>query len=123
QDGSEASAFYLQYSHVDNRWAFARVKSDTAEAAGVRALSSSAPVLDRWTHLVGVFDGASGQLRLYVDGTLEGTATDATPYDTSGALAIGRGQFDGKASDWFSGDISDVEVFDAALSTSDVQAL
>jgi hypothetical protein len=124
QDGSVNSGFYLQYSLADNRWSFARVKGDsTADDTGVRALSTAPPALDTWTHLVGVYEGSSGQLRLYVNGTPAGTGTDATPYAANGDLAIGRAQFGGKPVDWFPGDISDVAVFDQALTASQIQAL
>jgi serine/threonine protein kinase len=123
QDSTIDSGFYLQYSGADNRWSFARVKSNATNIAGIRALSSAAPALNTWTHLVGVYDGSSGQLRLYVNGALEGRNTDTTPFAADGALVIGRAQFNGKAADWFPGDISDVEAFDQALTSGEIQAL
>jgi hypothetical protein len=123
QDGVKNSGFYLQYSGVDNRWAFSRVTSDQPGAPGVRALSTNAPALNTWVHLVGEYDAGRQQLRLYVNGTLEGTKTYTTPYAANGVLAIGRAQFSGQNADWFPGAIRDVKVFDQALTTSEVDAL
>jgi hypothetical protein len=120
QDGSENSGFYLQYSAADNRWAFARVVSDTAGAAGIRALSTSAPSLATWTHLVGVFDASDDQLSLYVNGALEGIATDTTPFAATGPLAIGRAQSDGKPTDWFNGAANQIQVWNVALTPAQV---
>jgi len=119
QDGVYDSGFYLQYSGTDHRWAFARVTADTNSGPpGIRALSASAPSLSTWTHLVGVFDASDNQLRLYVNGTLEGTATDSTPFAATGHLAIGRAQFDGQPTDWFDGSANQIKVYNVALTAA-----
>ncbi|BCB73720.1 hypothetical protein Pflav_001300 [Phytohabitans flavus] len=45
QDGDSHSAFFLQYSGADNRFAFS--------FAGIRALAPTAPETGRWYHLAG----------------------------------------------------------------------
>ena len=121
QDSAYDSGFYLQYSGADQRWAFSRVAADTdTSPAGVRALSTSGPTLNTWTHLVGVFDASDNQLRLYVNGVLQGTATDSSPFAATGDLAIGRAQFDGKPTDWFQGAAGEIKVYDVALTTTQV---
>src|ERR1700761_2271827 len=120
QDAAANSGFYLQYSGADQRWAFARVVSDTDGAAGIRALSTSGPALNTWTHLVGVFDASDDQLRLYVNGALEGIATDTTPFAATGPLVIGRGQFGGQPTDWFNGAANQIQVWNVALTSAEV---
>lgn len=121
QDGGVNSAFFLQYSSADKRWAFARVRANATNSAGIRALSSSPAPLNAWTHLVGVFTAGTGTLRLYVDGVAQRTATDPTPFAANGPLAIGRARFNGKPTDWFPGQISDVKAFDYALTAAQVK--
>jgi hypothetical protein len=124
QDGVYDSGFYLQYSGTDHRWAFARVTEDTDNGPpGIRALSASAPSLSTWTHLVGVFDASDNQLRLYVNGVLEGTATDTSPFAATGHLAIGRAQFDGQPTDWFDGAADQVKVYNVALTTAQIDQI
>jgi large repetitive protein len=94
-----------------------------ATTTGSRALSTGPTVLNTWVHLVGVYDAADGQLRLYVNGKPQGTATDTTPYASLGSLAIGRAQFGAQDIGWFPGRINDVEVFQQALTPSEVKAL
>ncbi|MGH3250617.1 MAG: LamG domain-containing protein, partial [Trebonia sp.] len=120
QDGTHDSGFYLQYVGATNNWAFSRVTGDTnAGPAGIRALSTTAvPALNTWTELVGVFDASDNQLRLYVNGVLQGTATDPSPFGTSGDLAIGRAQFDSAPTDWFDGAANQIEVWNVALTTA-----
>jgi hypothetical protein len=114
QDGSTRSAFFLQYSRADNRWAFAR---------NSRALSAAPPRLRTWTHLVGVYDAGSGQLALYVNGGRRGTAHETSPVSSAGELAVGRGKANGKYSDWFPGRINDVKVFGTALTAAQVRQI
>jgi hypothetical protein len=122
QDGTSGSGFYLQYDGVANTWAFSMLSSD-GEVAGIRALSPSAPALDTWTHLVGTYDASTGQLDLYVNGVLAGTAVNTTPFATTGVTAIGRGKFDGAATDFFPGELSDVEAFGYTLTPAEVSAI
>lgn len=124
QDGADDSGFYLQYSGVAKRWAFSRVTTDSdAGPSGIRALSTTVPALSTWTQLVGVFDASDNQLSLYVNGVLQGTATDTSPFAATGVLAIGRAQFDGQPTDWFNGAADDVEVFNVALTAAQVKKL
>ncbi|MFF0622579.1 LamG-like jellyroll fold domain-containing protein [Streptomyces sp. NPDC004296] len=110
-----SSAFYLQYSGTDRRWAFSR--------PGSRALAAKPPVLNTWTHLVGVCDAAAQRLHLYVNGAQQGTASDTRPTTAPGSLMIGRATFDGRPVDFFTGGIKNVQVFDRALSADRVAAL
>jgi hypothetical protein len=123
QDGGIASGFFLQYFQPCNCWTFARVAADVANPGPYRAQTSSAAQLNAWTHLVGVYDGSNGALSLYVNGKLAGAAVDPTPFASNGPLAIGRAYYNGRQTDWFHGLITMVQVFDQALSPSEVAAL
>jgi hypothetical protein len=124
QDANEASAFYLQFTEPSDRWAFSRVATDSSGSpAPSRALSDNPPSLSTWTHLVGVYDAAGGTETLYVNGAAQGTATDTTPFPSSGVLAIGRARFNGQDTDWLKGAIKKVEVFDTALTAQQVALL
>ncbi len=123
QDADVASSMYLQYSPIDDRWAFSGVLGDKTDAPGVRALSAQPPVVGQWTHLVGVYDASAKTIGLYVDGKLEQT----TSYDgdqwagvNRGAFAIGRAKYNGVKTDFFRGEIDDVRVFDRAVTAQDV---
>ncbi|MBR7828655.1 hypothetical protein KDK95_20265 [Actinospica sp. MGRD01-02] len=124
QDANINSAFYLQYfGGTANCWSFTRMDTDTVLSNGSRAESISTPQYNTWTHLVGVYSASTSALYLYVNGTLEGTAKDTTPVASSGPLIIGRARYDKKASDAFTGAIKDVQVFNAALSASEIAAI
>jgi Concanavalin A-like lectin/glucanases superfamily len=123
QDSTGDSAFCLQYYSGGTGWGFTRYAANSVTPSPVSAQSTSPAVLNTWVHLVGVYDADDGQLRLYVNGKPQGTATDTTPYASHGSLAIGRAQFGAQDIDWFPGRINDVEVFQQALTPTEVKAL
>jgi hypothetical protein len=115
QDGVNNSAFFLQYSGADNRFAFS--------FAGVRALAPDAPQTGRWYHLVGVRDVTAGTLTLYVDGQPAGTATACLGDASTGNTVIGRARFNGGPVDFWRGALDQVHVYDRALSAGEVADL
>ena len=123
QDGSVNAGFYLEYSGADNRWAFARQSTDTTSTTPHRALSSAPPALNTWTPLVGVFDGTTDELTLYVNGQLQGAAVDPTPFATHGSLVFGRSIAGGGYGAWLPGTVGDIRVYNTALTNAQIQAI
>jgi large repetitive protein len=63
-------------------------------------------------------------MSLYVNGALAATGTNSTPWSGSGPLTIGGDQQAGGAkSGFFKGQVADVQVYQRALSSSDVSTL
>jgi hypothetical protein len=117
QDGGSGnnSGFWLQSN--SSCWDLS-VQGASADANGCVKTVAQA-----WTNLVGVVDMASGQIRLYVNGKETGSASTDSVSGANGPLVIGRAQWGGNASDRFLGTIADVEYFNTALSTKQVQLL
>ncbi|MDG4820802.1 LamG domain-containing protein [Asanoa sp. WMMD1127] len=122
QDGTAVSAFYLHYVKADNRWGFSLWNAD-APGSSVRTLSTAAPTVGVWTHLVGVHDAVTDQSRLYVDGVLQQEKTFSSAWTSTGALAIGRARYNSAKNEFFPGDIDDVRVFDRILTSEEVADL
>ncbi|MGA4985633.1 LamG-like jellyroll fold domain-containing protein [Streptomyces cellulosae] len=115
QDGRrQASPFYLQYGQ--GAFAF-------STPAGQRARLEIRPELGRWYHLVGVRDGATNQITLYVDGKKAATVTGGPNYVGSGPLAVGRAQWNGDDTDFWNGSVDEVHAYDRALTAEEVTAL
>ena len=75
---------------------------------------------DTWHHVVGVYDGDA--LRVYVDGTAEGTPTTGIPggIDTDPQeVSVG---ISGSGTEGFNGSIGDVRIHNRALNTSEIKA-
>lgn len=123
QDGTTNSGFYLQYDPTDNRWALSTNSADSTGSTAHRALSPAAPVTGVWTHLVGVYNSASNAMTLYVNGVAGTTTTTSAAWNAIGSLAIGRGKYNGSATDWTTASIADVQVYGRAVSASEAAAL
>jgi hypothetical protein len=118
EDGDANSAFFLQYSGADKRWAFS--------FASIRALATTVgqPVANTWYHLVGVRDVSNSKLSIYVDGKLAGSVGILGGGDKgTGNFDIGRGKFGGNPVDYLNGLVDSAKIFDRALSASEVTAL
>ncbi|NLU71928.1 LamG domain-containing protein [Streptomyces sp. HNM0575] len=75
QDASYISGFAVQYDPDSDRWEMIAPEEDDEDAELVQAGGSPGPPADKWTYLTGVHDAGAGEIRLYVDGKLEGKAS------------------------------------------------
>jgi Concanavalin A-like lectin/glucanases superfamily/FG-GAP-like repeat len=110
----QLSAFYLMYNAGLDRWTLQVPRSGT-DATWWTVSSSGSPSLNTWTHLVGVYDAVSGQLKLYVNGTLQGTLANVRGWNTPDPLYIGR-PGSGYNIDFFAGDVDDIRVYQGVVS-------
>nr|BFE73302.1 hypothetical protein GCM10020092_066030 [Actinoplanes digitatis] len=124
QHSTVQSIFRLGYSKTDNRWALIQPATNTTNAPVAKALSTSVPQAGVWTHLVGVHDSARKQLRLYVNGRLEGTAFYTTPLrDIEMPFQIGRGLINGAGAEYWPGQIDDVVAWTRRLGDAEIGEL
>ncbi|WP_310363088.1 ricin-type beta-trefoil lectin domain protein [Catenuloplanes atrovinosus] len=122
QDGSGRNPFSLSANANTPEWQFLVTQTSASTYTKVSAGAGSM-VANRWTHLVGVYDAEAGEIRLYVDGELKG-ATDVAPlWLAGGNSVVGRGWYDGKATDWFPGAIDDVRLYQGVLTQQEITAL
>ncbi|MEV0791970.1 LamG-like jellyroll fold domain-containing protein [Kribbella sp. NPDC050459] len=116
QDGDRDSAFFLQYSGQDQRFAMS--------FPGIRALSPTKPNPGQWYHVTGVRDVVQGELRLYVDGQLVAAKSACTlDAGSTGNTVIGRAKFGGNPVDFLDGTVDQVHLYDRALTDAEVLTL
>ncbi|WP_344447376.1 LamG domain-containing protein, partial [Kitasatospora nipponensis] len=120
QNGNQRGAYYLQYSKAYNAWAFVAPGTDDY-GTGIyhHANATTAPQLNTWTHLVGVYDATNQTISLYVNGTLVSTASNISTWPAGGPLTIGNA----KVENPFPGKISDVQTWNTAFPAATVAAL
>lgn len=119
QDGTRCSRFLLQYDDAAATWAF-KVRAED-QSVKISALATTTPVLGRWTHLTGVWDGT--RVHLYVDGTLEGSADAALSWAAYQGFSIGRARWDGAYVNRFKGSVDDVRAYGRALTADEVSLI
>ncbi len=113
QNGYLYPAFNLVWDKYYDRWAVQVPSHDNGGAplpTWKSALSTSIPQIGVWTHLAWVYDTATMQLRLYVNGQLENVQTDVVSFNADHAIRLGN---DGGQP--FRGALADVSVWDRAV--------
>jgi hypothetical protein len=124
QRGTHESAFWLKYQPTSNKWEFLVVGQDDPAAPGNWATSASEAREGVWTQLTGVCDAGRKELRLYVNGELEGTQPlSFTPFNATGPLLVGHTLWHNVMGDQWFGGIDDVTVFQGAMSSPAVAAM
>ncbi|MET7737863.1 LamG-like jellyroll fold domain-containing protein [Streptomyces sp. NPDC005402] len=124
QEGSVMPGFELYYSPTYG-WTFNQYSSDTTSGTPLRAAQGD-PALapgGEWTYVVGSYDAVTDDLRLYVQGKWVATTKVTAPFYAGGPVMIGASRFSGTPSSFFPGQISDVQLYDRALSASEIAAM
>ena len=119
QEGGISSNFALEYT--GETFAFSMFEAFGKES--VSAVGTLAPEAGQWYFVSGVRDASSGELRLYVDGQLEASATTEFNWDARGSLIIGAARQSTKRVNLFSGSIKGISVYNGALSAAEVESL
>jgi hypothetical protein len=124
QRGGQESAAILKYVSTSGKWQFRVADEDVEETPTAVVSSVSDAQAGVWTHLAGVYDAGRRQLRLYVNGQLQGSqGLGFTPMASSGPLLVGRALWRGGLVDQWVGGIDDVAVFQGALNETSVFTL
>ncbi|MFC4147209.1 LamG domain-containing protein, partial [Micromonospora mangrovi] len=90
QDGASRSAFYLMYDVDTSKWCITMPSVDVGTAEWQFVLSQNLAQLDTWTHVAATYDAASRELRLYVNGALQGVRANTVGWQGSSVLHVGR---------------------------------
>jgi hypothetical protein len=126
------SSFRLGYENDANAWCFTLRTTDTAAAGSQRACGPPLPKSDGVEdpgdtlapsyHLLGVYDAAAAEIRMYVDNEpVVPVNVTFTPWQASGQFIVGRNLYTpsnngAKVLDSFDGQIGHVQVWQGALS-------
>jgi concanavalin A-like lectin/glucanase superfamily protein len=124
QDGAAVSGFFLGYRQQDTGgfWEFTMPSADSATNPGGAGVRSSQPAqLGVWTHLTAAYDAPARQLRLYVNGSLAGSAPIAAAFHATGAVAIGRA-LNGVPTNHWRGLVDEVKLYDRLLTAAEIRA-
>jgi hypothetical protein len=121
QTGDRASAFTIR--HDGARWIFTAAESDGDNPAHVNLSSFQNVRFFTWTHVAGVYDGARGEVRLYVNGVFENSTPISRVFAGTGPLVMGNLKWNGAPRDYWNGDIGEVEMRDYAMEDFDISRL
>ena len=122
--GKVEDAFTIEYNPGWGSWAFNHTTKNGAGAQWVAAAGKAAPKANTWTHLVGVFDSSAQSMSLYVDGTQVVQRNNITAWDANNEIALGANiNQSGATFAAMTGNLSDLQIFDSALTAKQVAAI
>lgn len=128
EDGANIS-FSLRLEGAENNEPVFYADSPVAGGALWAVSSGTTLSLGKWYHIVGTITYSSGSTTgaIYINGELAASSPSSDGIFTAGgfssSLQIGAGQTGGGISGFFSGGISDVRIYNGALSSADVAKL
>lgn len=125
ESGDNASAFYLEYSATAKAWCVNYMTHDDQDATGYATIpcAATAPATGTWYHLIATYNAATHTAALYVNGTLADTATGIDGWSSSIGLTIGAAQYNQQMTDYFPGQISNVDTYNYALNATQAAQL
>jgi hypothetical protein len=124
QRGAHESAAWLKFRSTIGKWHFVVTDEDSSTSPVASVSSTTDAQTDVWAHLVGVYDAENQQIRLYVNGDLEGTAAvPFRPFASSGPLLVGRTLWHDALVDQWTGGIDDLHLYQSAMTDAAVSAI
>jgi hypothetical protein len=126
QEATTLTAVKLEYWPTTLSWHFVRYGADRLDAPMTEIDSGVVVRPGEWRHVTGVYDAATSQMHIYIDGTLRksGSFLNSSAIDAKGALSIGCGKYNGGADGrLLGGVVRDVRAYQQALSAEQVKAL
>ncbi|MFB7668275.1 LamG domain-containing protein [Kitasatospora sp. NPDC056138] len=126
QGSGDYYTFYLGRDDwgTHNQWVFKVQTLPGGEDKNTRQAFSKQPSwTGKWVLLTGVYDASAKAITLYVDGEPQSTVKIDGIWSSASRMQLGRAKYHGAWVDNWDGAISDVLVWDRALSASDVAQL
>jgi hypothetical protein len=121
QGAGSTSAAKLMLRASDGKWVFQVTTPNGTGYTNTAAVSNNLASIDNeWVHLIGVFDAATGEVRLYIGGELQPThPSGAAGWHSTNSLLLGVGGAGG----YLAGDIDEVQIYAGAMSDREAFAL
>ena len=116
---------YVKYKPGTDRWRMTIPDADVESPGWYIAEDTTTPEVGEWYHLVSIYDAATDELRLYVNGALVSTVADPTePWHVDGRLLLGAaGSIDGSQWSFAHGAIDDVAIYQGVLTETQIAEL
>ncbi|EWM11282.1 LigA protein [Kutzneria sp. 744] len=127
QNGATNSAFLLGYRNnsAGDWWEFYTTGADAVTHPGDAAVHSAPGTakVGEWAQITAVDDVPNKQIRIYVNGTLAGTAPQPSTFNATGPLQFGRSLWQNVVGNFWTGGIDDVRAYSRVLSDEEIRGI
>ncbi|MEV6965595.1 LamG-like jellyroll fold domain-containing protein [Hamadaea sp. NPDC051192] len=118
---STLAAFFIQKRF--DTWAFGRASSPTTGGVVV-AQTTAAPARNTWVHLVATYDSTTGDMALYVNGSVAATqAACGCNWNATGGVLVGRTQWTQTSGEQWTGNVDNIQLYQGLLTPAQIAAL
>jgi hypothetical protein len=120
QRGTEGCAACVEFDPTTGRVAFSMQSADSAGAHVTQVIALAQPVTGTWYRIIASYNAANGNLSLYIGGVLQGTAKFTPDWAPTGPLSFGSGLEGGVVTNWYSGALADMWLWNRAMTPAQV---
>ena len=113
---NDAYIFYLDRNNAELRFKV------TATGAARPGIPEAELVINEWIHITGVYDGPNGEARIYKNGELMSTIGGVSGTVRAGQIA-GIGRQGDEETNFFSGGVDDIAIWDRVLTESEIDVI
>jgi|GEM_PF-1307730 len=116
-------------SNRNYEWEFSKLSDETIRfdvtdgTDNTEVVTSTSTAEGVWYHVGAVYDDAAGDIEIYLDGSLEDSATPVTMQNDGGPLWLGAEADGGSGTEWLDGRIAEFRFYDAVLSGTQLQTI
>ena len=120
QRGTEGCAACVEFDPTTGRVVFAMQSADSATAHVTQVVALGQPAMGTWYRIIASFDASSHTMSLYIGGAQQGTAKLTPGWSPTGPLSFGSGLEKGVVTNWYSGSLADMWLWNRAMTPNQV---
>ncbi|MET8198045.1 LamG domain-containing protein [Micromonospora taraxaci] len=121
-NGTNNGAWQLQRDKGGN-WYFHTFSADSSTHSRTSVASSTVAPIGVWQHIAGVYDAGAKEIRIYVNGQPAGTQALSSLWKSTGILQVGRVRYNAVESNYFDGDVDEIQLWDRVVDQIELQEM
>jgi hypothetical protein len=120
QRGTEGCAACVEFDPTTGRVVFSMQSADSADAHVTQVAARAQQASGTWYRIIASYNASKGSLSLYIGGDLQGTAKFTPDWAPTGPLSFGSGLENGVVTNWYSGALADMWLWNRAMTPAQV---
>ena len=120
QRGTRGCAACVEYDPTAKRFVFEMQSSDSASATTTEVRAQATAKKSTWYRIIASYNAQSQTMSMYIGGVLQGTATFDAAWTPTGPLSFGSGLVNADTTDWYSGSLADMWIWNRSMKPSQV---
>ena len=120
QRGTQGCAACVEYDPTGQRFVFEMQSADSATATTTEVGALATAKKSTWYRIIASYNAQSQTMSLYVGGVLQGSASFDADWTPTGPLSFGSGLVKGDTTNWYSGSLADMWIWNRSMTPAQV---